>query len=117
MVAHATRHDTTRDKLFLFCSGLFFFAMDSFHFISFLFVLQREKLLEDRKKKVVHLEHAMKQIQKQLDDYHKGHKRLDQNRVKSLKNRLASYKGQIYDYSKELSDKEIEELLGYHSEL
>mmetsp|Transcript_8561 Transcript_8561/g.25358 ORF Transcript_8561/g.25358 Transcript_8561/m.25358 type:complete len:107 (+) Transcript_8561:265-585(+) len=79
--------------------------------------MTREKLLEDRKKKVVHLEHAMKQIQKQLDDYHKGHKRLDQNRVKSLKNRLASYKGQIYDYSKELSDKEIEELLGYHSEL
>ena len=57
----------------------------------------------DRSKRVVHLEHAMDQIKKQLDDHNSGVKNFDERRLKSLKNRLQSYKGQIYDASRTLS--------------
>eukprot|EP00536_Pseudo-nitzschia_multiseries_P007592 jgi/Psemu1/287222/fgenesh1_pg.180_\ len=79
--------------------------------------MTKEKLLAARQKKVVHLEHAMAMVQKQLDEFHKGTRRMDQQRVKSLRNRLASYKGQIYDYSKKLSEEEIASMLRDHSEL
>ena len=59
--------------------------------------------MADRSKRVVHLEHAMAQIKKQLDEHNSGLKNLDERRLKSLKNRLQSYKGQIYDASRTLS--------------
>lgn len=46
----------------------------------------------------------MAQVQDQLDKHESGVKPLDDQRLKSLQKRLHSYKGQIYDYSKRLSD-------------
>jgi len=68
--------------------------------------------MEEREKKVVHLKHAMEQIKKQLDEHNSGVKNLDERRLKSLKNRLQSYKGQIYDATRVLSPEEIEDLIG-----
>ncbi len=46
----------------------------------------------------------MAMVKKQLNDHNSGVKVLDDRRVNSLKNRLQSYKGQIYDASRTLSD-------------
>ena len=46
----------------------------------------------------------MDQIKKQLDDHNSGRKIFEDRRVLSLKNRLHSYKGQIYDASRDLSE-------------
>ena len=45
----------------------------------------------------------MEQLKKQLDDHNTGVKNFDERRLKSLKNRLQSYKGQIYDATRTLS--------------
>eukprot|EP00535_Pseudo-nitzschia_heimii_P006920 CAMPEP_0197189246 /NCGR_PEP_ID=MMETSP1423-20130617/19428_1 /TAXON_ID=476441 /ORGANISM="Pseudo-nitzschia heimii, Strain UNC1101" /LENGTH=79 /DNA_ID=CAMNT_0042641305 /DNA_START=212 /DNA_END=451 /DNA_ORIENTATION=- len=76
-----------------------------------------EKLEEDRAKRAVHLTHAMEQIQKQLTDHNTGVKNFDERRLQSLRNRLHSYKGQIYDATRTLSPEEIEEMLGGSDEL
>ena len=59
--------------------------------------------MEERAKRVVHLEHAMAQVKKQLDDHNSGVKNFEERRLKSLRNRLQSYKGHIFDASRELS--------------
>jgi len=78
---------------------------------------QIEKLEEDRAKRAVHLQHAMEQIKKQLDDHNSGVKNFDERRLKSLTNRLQSYKGQIYDATRTLSPEEIDEMVGGDNEL
>ena len=60
--------------------------------------------MEQRAKKVVHITHAMEMLKKQLDDHNSGVKVLEERRVTSLKNRMQSYKGQIYDASRTLSE-------------
>ena len=60
--------------------------------------------MEERAKKVVHLEHAMEQLKKQLDKHNSGEKVLEDRRLSSVKNRIQSYKGQIYDASRTLSE-------------
>ena len=60
--------------------------------------------MEERAKKVVHLEHAMEQLKKQLDKHNSGEKVLEDRRLLSVKNRIQSYKGQIYDSSRTLSE-------------
>ena len=60
--------------------------------------------MEERAKKVVHITHAMEMLKTQLDNHNSGVKVLAEKRVTSLKNRLQSYKGQIYDASRELSE-------------
>lgn len=52
---------------------------------------------------MVHLTHAMENVQKQLDDHKNGLKNFDERRLKSLRDRLHSYKGQIYDASRTLT--------------
>mmetsp|Transcript_11261 Transcript_11261/g.23845 ORF Transcript_11261/g.23845 Transcript_11261/m.23845 type:complete len:106 (+) Transcript_11261:237-554(+) len=74
-------------------------------------ITTKEKLLEYRAKRVVHLEHAMAQLKTQLDNHKTGKKPLDDQRVASLKKRMSSYKSQIYDHSKDLTPEEISELL------
>mmetsp|Transcript_7203 Transcript_7203/g.17614 ORF Transcript_7203/g.17614 Transcript_7203/m.17614 type:complete len:105 (-) Transcript_7203:253-567(-) len=80
-------------------------------------ITTKEELQKDREKHTVHLEHAMAMVKKQLNDHNSGVKVLDDRRVNSLKNRLQSYKGQIYDASRTLSDEEIEAELDKHAEL
>lgn len=80
-------------------------------------ITTREELLADREKRTVHLQHAMEMVKKQLNDHNSGVKPLGEQRVVSLKNRLQSYKGQIFDASRTLSEEEIEEQLAKHSEL
>ena len=46
----------------------------------------------------------MAMVQKQLENHNSGVKVVDDRRVTSLKNRLQSYKGQIYDATRTLSD-------------
>ncbi len=60
--------------------------------------------MEERAKKVVHITHAMEMLKKQLDNHNSGEKVLEERRVRSLKNRIQSYKGQIYDATRTLSE-------------
>ena len=89
----------------------FFLVIDSFirSFICALFTTlkkinkQKEQILADRTKRAVHLEFAMTQVKKQLNDHNSGVKNFDERRLKSLNSRLHSYKGQIYEASRTLS--------------
>ena len=49
----------------------------------------------------------MEMVKKQLNDHNSGVKPLGEQRVVSLKNRLQSYKGQIFDASRTLSEEVI----------
>lgn len=60
--------------------------------------------MEQRAKKVVHITHAMEMLKKQLDGHNSGVKVLEERRVTSLKNRMQSYKGQIYDATRTLTE-------------
>lgn len=63
----------------------------------------KEKVLSERSKRFVHLEHAFHALEKQLEKHNSGVRVLEDGRLKSLKSRMDSYKLQIVDASRELT--------------
>ncbi|OEU16735.1 hypothetical protein FRACYDRAFT_269092 [Fragilariopsis cylindrus CCMP1102] len=70
-----------------------------------------EKILSDRSKKVIQLEYALASLEKQIENHKNGVKVLEDQRLKSLKTRMNSYKAQIFEASRGLSQQEIKELI------
>jgi hypothetical protein len=67
--------------------------------------LQREKIMEDREKRVRSLEGVMAQLQKQVAAHDSGENPAEGTRYTSLLQRIQAYKGQLYELHQPLSDK------------
>jgi hypothetical protein len=69
------------------------------------FCLQKEKILENREKRVRQIEQSLRVVQMQIDGHTSGTKPVDEGKLVSLKNRVEKYRSEIADFSRQLSDK------------
>mmetsp|Transcript_36700 Transcript_36700/g.41014 ORF Transcript_36700/g.41014 Transcript_36700/m.41014 type:complete len:114 (-) Transcript_36700:493-834(-) len=92
-------------------SILCFFLLFVVLFVEAAATTLKEKILSDRTKRAVQLEYAYAALQKQMENHDNGVKVFDNNRLKSLKVRMNSYKAQIFEASRALSPQELKELI------
>ena len=67
--------------------------------------------MADRDKRAQQIQHSLRVVQTQIDNHNSGSKVLPEGKLVSLQNRVIKYTEEIADFSKPLSDSEIEELI------
>ncbi|KAG7362807.1 hypothetical protein IV203_026167 [Nitzschia inconspicua] len=73
--------------------------------------LTKEKILENREKRVRQIQQSLRVVQKQIDGHTSGTKTIDDGKLLSLKSRVEKYQSEIADFSRKLSDEEIDEII------